>query len=601
MNNKIRRNVIYGIAVTVLVGILLWLGFYQITGAKVPKNFTEKTTSLAELDEDNTSLNMLLTHVKNIGDEIHSGGTKSNEVVKDYIESVLREQEVPYDIEPFEFDVDAYATQAKKKYDENMSEYPDVVKENDKFLSENGYTGFEDYAKTMVGLRGESKVMMNNILVKFDSSQTEDAILFVTHYDSRPDVNSVSSSSLGVGAFLEATRMLKNHTDLVNDIYFLFTDGKEIDLLGSKEFIRSHEELMGNVKAVFNFDSQGTQGTLMLYETSQKDMALVKQYQKAVSRNTGFSFLAGICKLLPHETDFKVFQEAGVPTLNFSMLEGAYAYNRSVDTAQNMNRASANEYMTTVTELVQYYTKNKVVVEKSKESVFFNIARGKLLVLPADVVSIITYLTSMVAVGLLVFFKVRKKIRFRFVARSTIFGSIAMILTGLGAAVAIAPSLRALSSIDTKAEWNDSKLLFVLAIAIAFICSGIFTNIAMRRNKHELSNWMGQLPILLTMGLVLGQELVSLSYLFTVAIWFVFIGIFVSIKFEKKTEIRKWIYLAMLVVFGLILSIMVTPIAYVAYISLSIQVSIIIAVLSCIPISLLFVFIRMVWKEFISE
>lgn len=602
MNNKILRNTAYCVIMVVFVGVILRIGFLQVTESKVPKKFTESMISLADVEENVASLNMVLTHVKNIGNTIHSAGTAENGVVKDYIMSVLDKQQIPYEVQPFTFDVENYAKESKKTYDEAMSQYPEIVEKNNAFLAEKGYGDFIDYAKDIIGLRDETTVTMNNILVEFDAPDTEDAIVFVTHYDSRPDVAGSTGSALGVSAFLEAARLLSSSGELTNDIYFLFTDGKEIDLLGAKEFVSKQEELMKHVKVVLNFDSQGTEGALTLYETSDNDYNVVKQYKEAVSKNSGYSFLASTCKLLPHDTDFRVFSEAGVSAMNFSVLEGANEYSRSIDTSENLNRGSAYEYMNTINELVSYYSTNKIpVVEKEQSAVFFTFLRGNIVVLPSRVAGFVTYITSMLAIGLLVFFKLRKKIRFRFVARSTIFSILAMLVTGLGSAVVLAPSLKALSSIDTKAEWNESQLIFLISIGMAFLFVGVFTFVSMKRNKHQLSTLMGQLPILLTMGLIMGNDFISLSYVFTVAIWMVFLAIIVCIALEKKPDIQKWCYVGMLVVFGVILSILFTPIIYMAYISLSIQITIIMAVISCIPISLLFVLIITVWKELVIE
>lgn len=602
MNNKILRNTAYCAMMVVFVGIILRIGFLQVTESKVPKKFTESTISLADVEENVASLNMVLTHVKNIGNTIHNAGTAENGVVKDYIMSVLDKQQIPYEVQPFTFDVENYARESKKTYDEAMSQYPEIVEKNNAFLAEKGYEDFIDYTKDIIGLRDETTVTMNNILAEFDAPNTEDAIVFVTHYDSRPDVAGSTGSALGVSAFLEAARLLSSSGELTNDIYFLFTDGKEIDLLGAKEFVSKHEELMKHVKVLLNFDSQGTEGALTLYETSDNDYNVVKQYKEAVSKNSGYSFLASTCKLLPHDTDFRVFSEAGVSAMNFSVLEGANEYSRSIDTSENLNRGSAYEYMNTINELVSYYSTNKIpVVEKERSAVFFTFLRGNIVVLPSGVVGFVTYITSMLAIGLLVFFKLRKKIRFRFVARSTIFSILAMLVTGLGSAVVLAPSLKALSSIDTKTEWNESQLIFLISIGMAFLFVGVFTFVSMKRNKHQLSTLMGQLPILLTMGLIMGNDFISLSYVFTVAIWMVFLAIIVCIALEKKPVIQKWCYVGMLVVFGVILSILFTPIIYMAYMSLSIQIIIIMAVISCIPISLLFVLIITVWKELVIE
>lgn len=576
MNKKMITNVIFSIALVVFVGVSILIGFSQITVTKVPKK--DKITQ--------TVIDGVLTHMNSIGTKIHSAGTKENDTVKDYITGVLDQVNVPYTVESFEFDVDEYAKKEVEKYNKSLIEYPELEDQNKKFLKENNYSDVKDYAKDMIGLRNESKVTLNNILAVMDSPISDNAVLFVTHYDSRPDIANASNTPLAIASFLEAINHQLSRNSLNTDLYFLFTDGKEIDQLGSKEFLKNHKELLDKVQVVLNFDSQGTKGPLVLYETSKNDRNLLKEYKAAVSKNTSYSFLTNLCKLLPLASDFKVFDDVGLQSMNFTMLGSANTYSRNNNTTEAIDKDSVYGYAKTVDQFVSHYAGNRDLIDKdSSSSVYFNIVRGKVITLPRNVVTLLTYLTSILAIGVLVVFKYKKQIRFRSVARSTIFSILAILLTGLIAAAFVGPQLSVLSSLDTKQKVDQVMILFAGAMVFAGLCTAVFTRIAMKRNKHQLSSLMGLLPIPLTMPLVLGEEFVSLSYLFTITTWGIFAFIVTCIVLKDKPQVQKWVYLGLSIVFGLVFFMLFTPIVYTIYNILPLQFLVINVAICCIPLT----------------
>ncbi|MFV0352666.1 MAG: M28 family peptidase, partial [Oscillospiraceae bacterium] len=53
-----------------------------------------------------------------------------------------------------------------------------------------------------------------------------------------------------------------------NDVYFLFTDGEEVGLLGAADFVRTQPQYAKEVDLLFNFEARGNAGALVMFETS---------------------------------------------------------------------------------------------------------------------------------------------------------------------------------------------------------------------------------------------------------------------------------------------------------------------------------------------
>ncbi|MCL2545541.1 MAG: M20/M25/M40 family metallo-hydrolase, partial [Clostridia bacterium] len=121
-----------------------------------------------------------------------------------------------------------------------------------------------------------NRFSLQNILVKIDAPGAERGVLFVSHYDSVPRSPGAADDMLSVCAMLEAMRAHAENGALQSDLYFLFTDGEEIRMLGAWAFVDAHPELRDAIGMVVNLEARGNRGALLLFETSPKAYPLLQ-------------------------------------------------------------------------------------------------------------------------------------------------------------------------------------------------------------------------------------------------------------------------------------------------------------------------------------
>lgn len=194
-------------------------------------------------------------------------------------------------------------------------------------------------------------------------------------------------------------RVLKEETSIKNDIYFLITDGEEQGLLGAKQFVANNPEMKEKVSLVINFEARGNEGALLMFETSEKNKNIVKQFARAVGYKTAFSFSAEVYKKMPNDTDLSVFLQEGYTGMNFAMIGGAKTYHNELDTYENLSRGSAWQYMETAVDLVKYYKDADLSkLEGKEDAVYFPILPGNIVIISGVIMKILAFVC---AVGML--------------------------------------------------------------------------------------------------------------------------------------------------------------------------------------------------------
>jgi hypothetical protein len=168
--------------------------------------------------------------------------------------------------------------------------------------------------------------------------------LFVAHYDARPGPGGgpeggtpgAGDNGAAVAAFLEALRALHQGPAPANELWFLFTDGEELGLLGAEVFAATPDALE-RVAVVLNFEGRGNGGPVVLFETGRDDAAWVGVYAEAVPWPQASSLGPTLYERLPNDTDFSVFKRRGLPGLNFAFIGGGSAYHRPWDRPRNLD------------------------------------------------------------------------------------------------------------------------------------------------------------------------------------------------------------------------------------------------------------------------
>jgi hypothetical protein len=192
-----------------------------------------------------------------------------------------------------------------------------------------------------------------NILARIKGTNSNKALLLLTHYDSAPHSSShgASDAGSGVATILESVRAFTyNKTPHKNDIIILFSDAEELGLNGAALFVTQHHWAK-EVGLVLNFEARGSSGpSYMLMETNGGNAGLVKEFSAAKAKYpVSNSLMYSIYKMLPNDTDLTVFrEESNIQGYNFAFIDGHYNYHTTQDDINHLDKntlAHQGEYL----------------------------------------------------------------------------------------------------------------------------------------------------------------------------------------------------------------------------------------------------------------
>jgi len=175
-----------------------------------------------------------------------------------------------------------------------------------------------------------------NILARLPGTSNTRAVMLSGHYDSVSAGPGASDDGHAVALQLEALRALRPGPRLRNDVIFLFTDGEEGGLLGAKAFLE-HHPLARHVGVVLNFEARGASGPGMMFETSEGNGKLVREFAAAAPHPVASSLSYEAYKLLPNDTDLTFYKQAGLAGLGFAYVNDVAYYHTQYDDVAHLD------------------------------------------------------------------------------------------------------------------------------------------------------------------------------------------------------------------------------------------------------------------------
>jgi len=240
---------------------------------------------------------------------------------------------------------------------------------------------------------------VQNIVAKLEGTANTRAVLLVAHYDAAPHSLGASDDGAAVVSLLETLRALKASAPLKNDVIFLATDGEEIGMLGALAFVQQHPWAK-DVGVVLNFEARGDHGPSVMFQTSDGNDWLIDQLGKTVSRPVANSLSADIYKLLPNDTDFTVFKQAGMNGLNFAYIEGVGSYHSSLDNLANLDERSLQHHGMYALALARGFGNSDLNAPISRsEAVYFDLFGRTLIHYSRTTALVLATLIALITVG----------------------------------------------------------------------------------------------------------------------------------------------------------------------------------------------------------
>lgn len=550
-----------------------------VTGIGLGTQLFLPPTPPAKSDANYSAYERMMSNLKVMTVTAHPSGSKELESVRAHLLEQIHTMGLKAMVEKVTYTVDdVKADLFERKGKPDFKNMPSSI---------NGVSPEEDIKNSIREKNHfdkNDKVDLQNILVKLDAPETDHGILLMAHYDSEPETPGAADDMLSVVAMLEAMRGQAGNPNLKSDIYFLFTDGEEVGMLGAKSFVHSHPKLRNKIDLVFNFEARGSRGPLLMFETSSGNLDTVNYLRTASSRPLSFSFLTALFHQMPNDTDLTRFLQAGYSGLNFAAAQGPENYGSQTDTIANLDRGTAYHYLLTALEVVDHAAQVPFAEGKKQDSLFFPLSPSYLLIMSSST----SYILSLIAVVSAIWWIISQIRKGNFQLRTMTTGTGRLLGVMTGAALLSWGITAGVTQVLHLGESTNNDNAFFSIFFLMSICA-LIAEIIRARKLSLQEALVGLLPLLLLLiagSAVLFQEI---SYLFTIPA----LGILI-VALLNKYRVGRWI--ASIVV-GTGTVFLYTPVCWLIYVLLMFESTPLTVAISVIPISIVSVLFVTAWKD----
>lgn len=218
---------------------------------------------------------------------------------------------------------------------------------------------------------------VQNIVARLPGTQAGGAVLLMAHYDSVAAGPGASDDGAGVAALLETARALLHDAPRTRDVVLLFSDAEELGMLGA----RAYFEAAPAIAVALNFEARGTEGPVMMFETSWGNAGLVRALIDAVPEARTSSLIVAASSLLPNATDFGLARARGIAGLNFAHIEGINRYHTALDDSDHLALSTLQHHGAYALGLARRFASGAIPAP-SEDAVFFSLG-GPLIAYPA--------------------------------------------------------------------------------------------------------------------------------------------------------------------------------------------------------------------------
>jgi hypothetical protein len=376
----------------------------------------------------------------------------------------------------------------------------------------------------------------HDVIARIPGSSPTLPLVLLGHADSVPGGPGAADDGEGVAVLLETVRALRSGPPLRNDLIFLFTDGEEAGLLGAKSFVNAHAASAG---LALNFESRGSSGPAMMFETSRGNGWMVRHLAAAAPYPVANSLSYEVYQLLPNDTDLTVFKQAGIPSMDFAFIGDITNYHTRIDDVAHIDPRSLQHQGSYALSLARHFGNLDLRHVTAPDVTYFNFPALGVAVYPvawtlplASIAAV--FLAAAVAFGLA---------RRRISAGGMLIGFVALLFILIAAASAAMglwklvlawhPAFRQMLQGDPYHSWIYRIASTALAVALF---AALFE--WMRRRLAMINLWAGALLLWLVLAIVTAISLPGASYVFTWPLLFAIAGF--AFWIARAGEAESW-------------------------------------------------------------
>jgi len=410
---------------------------------------------------------------------------------------------------------------------------------------------------------------IENILVRIKGTNNTKAVLVTGHYDSVPTSSGASDDGVAVAIMLETLRMLKEEPPLKNDVIFLFTDGEEAGLLGARAFVNEHQWTK-DVGVALNFEARGNRGPSVMFETSSENGWLVAEFAKAAPHPITSSVWYELFKLTPNDTDLTVFKRAGHAGLNFAYIDGLMHYHTQLDSPDHVSERSIQHHGSYALTLTRHFGSLDLHRVKANDVIYFDILGATVISYPAKLALTLAIIAHLLFVSMLLVGIKRKYL----ILTKVVSGALVFLVSIIAPIMAVSALWRLMRMLNSEYKSlpngdiynNGIYLIGYIAITIAIV-SSLLLCVLKKLGANNLAAgallWWAVLAVLVAIYFKGGSYILAWPLLFST------IGLGMSFLLVNQ-NLLSWKRRMIFVFISLPAILLLTPLIYLGYITLSV-------------------------------
>ncbi len=217
-----------------------------------------------------------------------------------------------------------------------------------------------------------------DIVARLPGKRQGRSVVLAAHYDSVATAQGAADDGTGVATLLEVARALHAGPPLDNDVVFLFTDAEERGMMGAQAFV--HSAWAADVGLVMNFDSPGSSGPALMYQTSAGNGRLIEEFARAAPEPFASSLMNEAVRGRVIYNDFSIFRASHLPGLSFALTEGFFRNHTALDNVDTLDPKALQHMGTTALALTRHFGDLDLTHLKGRDVVYFNPLGFRLIV-----------------------------------------------------------------------------------------------------------------------------------------------------------------------------------------------------------------------------